>query len=519
MFHKVDTVFNSKTSKVLPGARVQVYSTSGVIQPLYADVSGTPISTVSGEANTAVTNDDGLYDFWVADGTYDIRFFVGVTPYLVLAKIAMDNSASGVGFAHTAPATVGTVARRLKQQVFITDAPFNATCDGSADDTAAFQAALTYVENAGGGDVVCPGNTKVTSTLNVTKPNVTVRGFGDKSLLLPTGNYGDVFHVKPVVGPNLQGFRMEGMYIYAQSDTTSGAILHLEDCNGFRVTGCRLSSHFGGILLDGSINGDVDANITSDANFAAFRAGSNLVRVKRSAAGRIPAELRFGKSNLRGQNGNFRLNYGVLIECVDGIWFDDPHIGFSRVGMALNPTVNTDPIISVNVARGYLDTCETNWFQTLRPSASYSADYGLHNLDFAQMYNAGTDGLLFFCESTGKNLWSTMSLGNMLQAGEHGVNVGLANSWNFSEGWSMTAPGNTVAGKNGVTINNATSRINLGGGVVERGASPNTPNAAVQITSLVDKFTVGRIRAINCTSAIADTSVTAQKSIATPLLW
>lgn len=95
MFHKVDTVFSATTSKAIPGARVQVYSDDGALQDIFADDAGTPIVAVSGIANTAVTNDDGLYDFWVADGVYDLRFYYGSALVLALNKIAMDGSAVG----------------------------------------------------------------------------------------------------------------------------------------------------------------------------------------------------------------------------------------------------------------------------------------------------------------------------------------------------------------------------------------------------------------------------------------
>jgi len=94
MFHQVDTVFNATTSKAIPGVRVQIYDNSGVIQSLYVDEGGTPIETVSGIADTAVTDDDGLYDFWVADGVYDIRFYLGDTLVRTLTKIALDGSAA-----------------------------------------------------------------------------------------------------------------------------------------------------------------------------------------------------------------------------------------------------------------------------------------------------------------------------------------------------------------------------------------------------------------------------------------
>lgn len=110
MFHQVDTVFNATSSKPIPGAQVQVYDASGVIAAIFADQSGTPIESVSGIANTAVTDGDGVYDFWVADGTYDLRFFVGQSMVRSIPKIALDGSASAAVTTKANASALGVLA-------------------------------------------------------------------------------------------------------------------------------------------------------------------------------------------------------------------------------------------------------------------------------------------------------------------------------------------------------------------------------------------------------------------------
>lgn len=214
MFHKVDTVFNSKTSKVLPGARVQVYSTSGVIQPLYADDAGTPISTVSGEANTAITNDDGLYDFWVADGTYDIRFFVGVTPYLTLKSILM--SSPGIG-----PAYVGKYVFNVKN---------NGVVGGNTGNQAtAINNTIALAEAAaasgGGADVVFPADVyRTTGEIQVKQSRINLVGEGNAEIR-PVGSFDTVRFESNSAQTYLYRNNMAGIILSEGGKTGGGTVV------------------------------------------------------------------------------------------------------------------------------------------------------------------------------------------------------------------------------------------------------------------------------------------------------
>lgn len=416
----------------------------------------------------------------------------------------------------------GAVARSASNKAtdFVSVKDFDAKGDSINDDTTAIQNAINAVGAAGGGGVYFPaGVYKVTSTLNVTKQNVNLFGTGNGSLILPSGDYGDVIHAYPATGPNLQGFHVSDLFVYTSNDTTSGAQIHLDRCNGFRIANTRLNAHFGGIHVHGSVHGYIDADIQSDANFASFRSGSYLFKSSKGSDGTIPAEIHVSPGDWRGQNGNNYLNYAVLLQCGDGIFFDIPHWGFSKVGLALNPASDTDPLLSIIVRGGYLDTCGDNLLQAFRPSATYSADWGLHNLDFASQYNSGGDGWLWFCESTGNNFWNTVQLGNMLQLGSDGVNIGKGKRIHIVDGFSIMAPSNNTAGKNGITLNNDVSEVRIGRGTIDKFSSPNVPANGVQITTNVDKFDIERLHIIGCTTPIADGSITANKNIVTAVTW
>jgi hypothetical protein len=187
--------------------------------------------------------------------------------------------------------------------------------------------------------------------------------------------------------------------------------------------------------------------------------------------------------------------------------------------MSILPATNSAHCTAVIVAAGYLDSCGANLLQCLRPSSSYSADFGLHDINCVTQYNSGDDGWNWFCQSTGNNFWSGIQLGHMLQTAKAGVNIGLGQKLFFKPGWTIETPSYVTANQPGMLFNNTTSEIWVSSGVVAKATSPNTPNAGLQFTANVDKFRVDLIRAPGCATAIADSSTTSNKSITSALAW
>lgn len=70
--------FNAVTNRsgdALPGYYVRLFDENGTAVDIFADDSGTPISTTSGKDNAAKSNDNGMLYFFVANGIYDIRYY------------------------------------------------------------------------------------------------------------------------------------------------------------------------------------------------------------------------------------------------------------------------------------------------------------------------------------------------------------------------------------------------------------------------------------------------------------
>ncbi len=197
MYHFYDVVINDSTGVPLPGIVVRVYDDNNTIVPLFADFEGnTPIESISGVANAAVTDDAGNYDFYIADGTYQIKFFVGDATLKVLPNIAMVSAVEGGLFIQSgAGATLRTGQGKARDLVSLKD--FGAVGDNVTTDTASIQAAL----NAGSAATFGPnGNYLVGSLTMPTQAGFEIGGEGRGTNFIQTG--GTVIQWPATVGEN-----------------------------------------------------------------------------------------------------------------------------------------------------------------------------------------------------------------------------------------------------------------------------------------------------------------------------
>jgi len=74
MFKYVNA-FTNRSGDSLPGYFARLFDSDGNAVDIFADDNGTPISTVSGVANAALSDENGMFRWYVANGTYDMRFY------------------------------------------------------------------------------------------------------------------------------------------------------------------------------------------------------------------------------------------------------------------------------------------------------------------------------------------------------------------------------------------------------------------------------------------------------------
>lgn len=100
MFHHYDVTLNSKGG---PTADVIIRAFNLVddsIADIFADENGTPIESVSGIANAAKSNADGNYDFYIADGFYNLRFYIGDALVQTIRNVQLQKAGAGSSIIH-----------------------------------------------------------------------------------------------------------------------------------------------------------------------------------------------------------------------------------------------------------------------------------------------------------------------------------------------------------------------------------------------------------------------------------
>jgi hypothetical protein len=269
--------------------------------------------------------------------------------------------------------------------------------DGSADDTDAINAAIAEVAALGRGVVRFPAGTyKFTSQLLIASDNVVLEGDGiGVTFLYPTMSSGDCIYFYKS-GGTLQRVGMRNISVYGlATDATSGALVRVRDANTLAEwSNVELAGYFGALHLESVVHGTFHGlDLKGDANMTSRKTDSYLLKITQSSGGAIPGELHFYGSEWRGQAGNNYLDYAVLIQAGDGIWFNGGHMGFcGQAAMRLNPQSVTTQLTGINTRNVYLDTVDpTNATNgcglDLTEPTSYTGVFGAHSFDFAQIYN------------------------------------------------------------------------------------------------------------------------------------
>jgi hypothetical protein len=149
------------------------------------------------------------------------------------------------------PPFTGSVATnveaKLAQYVSVMD--FGAVGDGVADDTAAIQAALDYVESAGGGEVFVPAGSYLSGKL-ILRDKVSIRGVGNTSKFIAKIISDDLFFSND---PSLSNITLSNFYVDLTAQTGSNGIYitHISDSE---ISGVTLYNAAGfGFLIFNSV--------------------------------------------------------------------------------------------------------------------------------------------------------------------------------------------------------------------------------------------------------------------------
>lgn len=216
--------FNSvqdEAGNALQGAQVYVYvsgTSFGTLTSLFSDNGVTP------KANPVSTDVDGMYDFYVGNGTYDLRVvYQSSIQYTILAvqlnEFSTVDVSNGTVLA-TGSTTSRTLATRFAETLNVKD--FGAVADGITDDAGAFNAvwaAMAATEQNPSANstyvtkriLIPPGTYKIGTSINwtnVSSWNLSIEAYG--AVLLGDVAGGNVIDMLGVLGVHVKGLTVYG---------------------------------------------------------------------------------------------------------------------------------------------------------------------------------------------------------------------------------------------------------------------------------------------------------------------
>lgn len=187
MAAKYSETITTLAGTVLANVKVQALDGNGVAQTLYTDVGLTTASTP--ESTAVYSNEEGLAEFYIADGTYTIvhtyrsttKTFANVELYDLsnlkqlstdLASTASGDGAGRIGYLYSSTYADDTVGSKLQQSVNLDDFP-------GATDHAKMVAAAAYCASAGAALYLPAREIDIDSDLgSITLNNIAIYGSG-----------------------------------------------------------------------------------------------------------------------------------------------------------------------------------------------------------------------------------------------------------------------------------------------------------------------------------------------------
>lgn len=340
---------------------------STLAAPISASDVGLIVATGTGAQFPTLGTSDYFYATLVSTGgtieVVKVTARVGDTMTIVRAQDGSTANSFAAGARVEMRVNAQAVVDIGRDYVSVKD--FGAVGNDVADDTAAIQAAIDSISGVGGVVYFPPGTYKVTSQLNITKDNIYLKGSGTRaSAIRVHHNTGYGVRIEAAINPGstyINNFYMSDISIRARVKTTGNACLYLNKAQQVYLDNISLEDHYGGLHLAGG-NQHYYTNInilsprtTAPLNWTGVEVGSFFFKCGKSSAGHTPFELYVSNFNFR-RNESFQyIENGIVINAVDGIWFNNGHImGVDKADMLIEPVVGDEQITGI--------LCNNIWF-------------------------------------------------------------------------------------------------------------------------------------------------------------
>lgn len=265
-------VVQNRQGKALPGVTVTVYDVNNNLATLYSDASFTPAP------NPLLTNSDGEYAFYAANGTYSVQLILSgyvneVKPGIVLFDPSDGQTANQINFLQAGTGAVTrTVQAKLRDSVSVKD--FGAVGDGVTNDLTAINLAIA----SGAKAIYFPAGTYRTSGLiDISVSGVTV-WTDAQAVIKPLDGVASGFGIIRVRGSNtiIDGLVIEGNtavpplsgnHSAINLDTNSGTLTNVDilNCTIQDFKGYGVYSFTAGTLTNLNVLNCTFTNFTSTA--------------------------------------------------------------------------------------------------------------------------------------------------------------------------------------------------------------------------------------------------------------
>ena len=246
---------------------------------------------------------------------------------------------------------------------------FGAVADGSTNATTAIQAAIDYAESLvsaftrGATVSFPPGGYFVSATLTINSPQITLQGYGQATMFIRTGDYGNFLTVVSSDPDNQKiiGVQLRDFYVLCKTnEVTTGALINVTRASRLYISNVSLQDGYVGILLKGCDNvwlSDVD--VQSGQRYSAVETGSALVRMDPYDSGALVrtqnASIYMENVQLKTDISQAYVENGLLVTSVDGLYISNSHIGFAQTVIRLAPFDDVANIQHIFFTGCYID--------------------------------------------------------------------------------------------------------------------------------------------------------------------
>lgn len=278
------------------------------------------------------------------------------------ASTCVDNGGSCID-----PAEAGAGRWIFPQANSVDVRNYGALPSDGVDDTAIIQYLINTLPSYS--EIIFSGGTfNVSTTINITRPDIALIGSGPTSTLIlrTNGTYGDTFFIASATPATvaLSNISLKNMRIQCNALMTSGAHVHVQETSMGRFSDLTLFNGFKGFYLQGCRTSIFENTIIQSGSYTAtVQAGSAYVHLGLpvSATGEN-TELIFSDFNWEyAANSNATENGLVINEC-DGVWFNNGHIfGAANAVTAITSSSTSLQLIGVTFNQVWFDQrCSKN---------------------------------------------------------------------------------------------------------------------------------------------------------------